>query len=78
MELLVQATTVMVLGMTVTFAFLGVVIAGVNLSALVIHRIEGAPKEEGDETGPLPGAQDRRKIVAAIAAALTHKPPEKP
>ena len=76
MELLVQATIIMVLGMAVTFAFLGVVIAGVNLSARIIHRIEGAPVEEGDDT-PAPAAQDRRKIVAAIAAALFHKAPDK-
>jgi sodium pump decarboxylase gamma subunit len=76
MELLLQATTVMILGMAVTFAFLGVVIAGVNLFAWIIHRVEGAP-EEGADSAP-PPAQDRRKVVAAIAAALLHKPPDKP
>jgi sodium pump decarboxylase gamma subunit len=76
MELLLQATTVMILGMAVTFAFLGVVIAGVNLFAWIIHRIEGAPQEEGDNSAP-PPTQDRRKVVAAIAAALFHKPPDK-
>lgn len=71
MELFTQSTTIMVLGMSVTFAFLGVVIAGINLSAWIIHRIEGAPQEETDT--PAAPAQDRRKVVAAIAAALLQK-----
>jgi sodium pump decarboxylase gamma subunit len=72
MDLLVQATTIMVLGMAVTFAFLGVVIAGINLTARIIHKIEGVPVEEcGDEPPP---AQDRRKVVAAIAAAVLRHP----
>lgn len=76
MELLVQATTIMILGMAVTFSFLGVVIAGVNLAARIIHHFDGAPQEEGLDTPP-PAAPDRRKVVAAIAAALLHKPPDK-
>lgn len=75
MELLVQASTIMVLGMAVTFAFLWIIIAGINLAAKVIHRIEGAPVEEHDDTQP--PAQDKRKIVAAIAAALVNRTPDK-
>lgn len=77
MELLVQASVIMVLGMSVTFAFLGVVIAGVNMAAWIIHRIEGAPTEAGNDV-PQAGTPDRRKIVAAIAAALHQHPSGKP
>jgi sodium pump decarboxylase gamma subunit len=75
MDLLVQATTIMILGMAVTFAFLGVVIAGINLTARIIHKIEGAPVEEGGDEPP--PAQDRRKVVAAIAAAVLRHPGNK-
>ena len=77
MELFAQATTIMTLGMAVTFAFLGVVIAGIRLSAWIIHRVEGPPREQEAPAPPAP-ANDHRKVVAAIAAALFHKPSDKP
>jgi sodium pump decarboxylase gamma subunit len=70
MELLTQAAIIMVLGMAVTFAFLGVVIAGINLGARIVHAIEGPPQEEGGTPAAKPVETDRRKVVAAIAVAL--------
>ncbi len=70
MQLLTQAAIIMVLGMAVTFAFLGVVIAGINLAARIVHAIEGPPREEGGTPAAKPIEPDRRKIVAAIAVAL--------
>ena len=69
MQLFVQAAIIMVLGMAITFAFLGIVIAGINLAARIIHTIEGPPQEEGGAPSRQAGP-DRRKIVAAIAVAM--------
>jgi sodium pump decarboxylase gamma subunit len=74
MELLVQATIIMVLGMAVTSAFIGIVIAGVNLSARIIHRTEGTPQELNGVALPPAASPDHGRIVAAITAALLRKP----
>jgi sodium pump decarboxylase gamma subunit len=67
MELLRQAVVIMALGMAVVFAFLAIVILGVNVTARIVRRREGAPREEPPRTAP----DDRRlQRVAAIAAAL--------
>ena len=69
MDLLKEALIIMSVGMAVTFAFLGIVIAAVNLAARIIHAVEGAPREEGSAASPDAG-QEQRRIVAAVAAAL--------
>jgi Na+-transporting methylmalonyl-CoA/oxaloacetate decarboxylase gamma subunit len=73
MELLIQATIIMVLGMAVTSIFIGIVIGGVSLSARIIHRTGSAsPEVKGGPTPPsIP--IDNGRIVAAIAAALLRK-----
>jgi sodium pump decarboxylase gamma subunit len=82
MELLQQALTIMTLGMALVFAFLAAVIAAVSLAARVIHRLEGAPVEEGSQgtaspNAPLPDAlraraEDEPRRLAAAAAAAFH------
>ena len=68
MELFRQAFTIMVLGMTLVFVFLAVLILALKLAARIIQAVEGAPTEE------IPGgkgdllANNRR--AAAIATAL--------
>jgi sodium pump decarboxylase gamma subunit len=70
MELFRQAFTIMVLGMALVFAFLALVILAVNLAARIIHRIEGAPREEGDEAGRDELGLRRRVAAVAVAVAL--------
>jgi sodium pump decarboxylase gamma subunit len=76
MELLIQASIIMVLGMAVTSVFIGIVIAGINLSARIILRAEGMPLEAECVVQPAPALQDNDRIVAAITAALLRKPKE--
>ena len=70
MKLLTEAFIIMTLGMTVTFAFLGIVIGAVSLIARLVRRIEGEPREEAE--GPADGGRhgERTRLVAIIAAAL--------
>jgi sodium pump decarboxylase gamma subunit len=68
MELFRQAFTIMVVGMTLVFAFLAVVILAMHLSAWIIRRIEGEPSEDLPATPADESVQKRR--AAAIAAAL--------
>jgi len=75
MQLLIQAAIIMVIGMTITFVFLGVVIAGINLTARIVHAVEGPPQEEGGAPAAKSAGPDRRKIVAAITAALLRGKP---
>jgi sodium pump decarboxylase gamma subunit len=71
MKLLTEAFIIMTLGMTVTFAFLGVVIGAVSLIARLTHWIEGAPVDEAERpSGGGNQAADRTRLVAIIAAAL--------
>jgi Na+-transporting methylmalonyl-CoA/oxaloacetate decarboxylase gamma subunit len=74
MELLVQASIIMVLGMAVTSLFIGIVIGGVSLSARIIHRAGAASTEVKGGTTPPSATMDNGRIVAAIAAALLRKP----
>ena len=68
MELFVQAFIIMVLGMGVTFAFLGIVIAGVEIAARAIHAIEGPPSDEAHEASA--SSLDGKKLAAVVAVAL--------
>jgi|GEM_PF-5734873 len=74
MELLVQSSIIMVLGMAVTSLFIGIVIGGVSLSARIIHRAGAASPETGSVSPPTAAPVDHGRIVAAIAAALLRKP----
>lgn len=69
MELFQQASTIMLLGMTLVFIFLAFVVLAVNLAAAIIHRVEGAPRDETD-TPSTPPPSFQRQRIAAIAAAL--------
>jgi sodium pump decarboxylase gamma subunit len=73
MELLVQASIIMVLGMAVTSLFIGIVIGGVSLSARIIHRTVAASPEVKGVTSPPAAPVDNGRIVAAIAAALLQR-----
>lgn len=68
MELFQQAFTIMVLGMVLVFAFLGLVILAMNVSAVLVHRFEREPENGKDRPGEDSQATGRR--VAVIAAAL--------
>jgi sodium pump decarboxylase gamma subunit len=70
MELLQQATTIMVLGMGLVFAFLGLVVLAMQLAAYAIHRIEGAPRDDGPGPGGPAASEAGGRRAAAIAAAL--------
>jgi sodium pump decarboxylase gamma subunit len=70
MELMNEALIIMSLGMGVTFAFLALVIGAVNLTAKVVHRIEGPPQEEPPASAAAGTPSNRARRVAAIAAAL--------
>lgn len=70
MNLLTEAFIIMSLGMAFTFAFVGVVIAAVNLTARISHRIEGPPEDEPPRRGGNDDGAGRSRLAAAIAAAL--------
>jgi len=69
MTLLAQSAIIMVLGMTVTSAFIGLVIAGVDVAARIIRRLEGSPAEPGPASSGF-RTEDEGAVVAAIAATL--------
>jgi sodium pump decarboxylase gamma subunit len=70
MNLLTEAFIIMTLGMAVTFAFVGVVIAAVNLTARITHRIEGPPQDEPTRRGSADEGAERARLAAVIATAL--------
>lgn len=63
MQLFWQAFTIMCVGMSLVFLFLFIVVQGINLTALIVRRIE-ARHAPGD------GGEDTTRTVAVIAAAL--------
>jgi len=66
MELLGQSFMIMTLGMGLVFVFLFLVIQGIQLSARIIHHIEGDPQDDA----PAPAGGDDQARAAAIAVAL--------
>jgi|GEM_PF-1778176 len=68
MELFRQAFTIMVLGMTLVFVFLALLIFALKIAARIIHAVEGAPVEDVPQNTGDSLARNRR--AAAIAAAL--------
>ena len=68
MEMFRQASTIMALGMTLVFLFLGGVILAVDLAARIIHHFEGPPTD--DEAEPAGRADGMHRRAAAIAVAL--------
>lgn len=67
MQLLVQAVTIMSVGMTLVFVFLALVIWGIVLSAQFIRRYE----QRQAQAVSAAATDDPRRLAAAIAVALT-------
>ena len=67
MELLRQATTIMVLGMGLVFVFLALIILFVQGTARLVRRYEALP---GKEPPPAPAGGVSEPMAAAMAAAL--------
>ena len=69
-NLVVEGIKFMVLGMGSVFLFLIIMIISMNIMSAIIHKFFPEPKPI------IPGmedqAQDNKKIVAAITAAITH------
>ena len=63
----------MVLGMALVFVFLALLIQAVNLAARIIHRVEGAPREDEEGAGDNPAAAARRAAAIAVALRLSTK-----
>ena len=74
MELFRQTFTIMVIGMTLVFFFLFVVIQCMNLIAFFVRRYEAKRDSDTPEAGDHSATQ--RHIAAAIAIA-THPPSDK-
>ena len=60
----------MILGMGTVFVFLVVMIACMNIMSTLINRYFPEPKASADV--PAQGSQDKKKIVAAITAAIKY------
>lgn len=71
MELLEQAVTIMVLGMSLVFVFLAVVILCVQGTAKAVRDYE-ARQAAGSADVPVPGAE--AALAAAIGVAIREQP----
>jgi len=67
MELLIQAVTIMSVGMTLVFVFLALVIWGIVLSAQCIRRYE---QRLAAAASPAEGT-DPQRLAAVVAVAIT-------
>jgi Na+-transporting methylmalonyl-CoA/oxaloacetate decarboxylase gamma subunit len=65
MELLVQALTIMSVGMTLVFVFLAVVISGIAVTARLVRRYEARLASATTVAGLAP-----ERLAAVIAVAL--------
>jgi Na+-transporting methylmalonyl-CoA/oxaloacetate decarboxylase gamma subunit len=70
MELLIQALTIMSVGMALVFAFLAVTIGGIIGTARLIRRYEERQAAAAQAADP-----EAARVVAAIAVALTEQGP---
>ncbi len=69
-NLVVEGLKFMVLGMTIVFLFLILLIGAMNVLSKIVHRYFPEPQAPAAGT-PAPAA-DKLKKVAAIAAAIHH------
>ena len=68
-NLVAEGVKFMILGMGIVFVFLGVMIVVMNIMSRIIHKYFPEP----DPTQPhvvVNGTQDKKKVVAAIVAAI--------
>lgn len=72
-QMLSQSLILTLLGMSVVFAFLVVLIAFMNLTAKVIKALKLDQDETSDTATPTTNSAQKNKVVAAIAAALREK-----
>ncbi len=72
-QMLSQSLILTLLGMSVVFAFLVVLIIFVSLSAKVIKALKLDQDETPDTATPTTNSVQKNKVVAAIAAALREK-----
>ncbi|NLF18817.1 MAG: hypothetical protein GX595_16420 [Lentisphaerae bacterium] len=69
MELLVQAVTIMSVGMALVFAFLALMIGGIVLAARCIRAYEARQAVSAGTLSDL----DRERLAAVIAVAITEQ-----
>ncbi len=72
-QMLSQSLILTLLGMSVVFAFLVVLIAFMNITAKVIKALKLDQDETPDTATPTTNSTQKNKVVAAIAAALREK-----
>jgi len=69
-NLIMEGVKFMILGMGTVFVFLIVMIACMNIMSTIINRYFPEPQASTD--APAQGSQDKKKIVAAITAAIKY------
>jgi len=69
-NLVVEGLKFMVLGMSIVFLFLVLMIIAMNVMSKIVHRY--FPEPQAAETKAPAPAADKLKKVAAIAAAIHH------
>ena len=72
-QMLSQSLILTLLGMSVVFSFLIVLIVFVSLTAKVIKALKLDQDKTTDSATPATNSEQKNKVVAAIAAALREK-----
>ena len=72
-NLITEGLKFMVLGMGTVFVFLTIMIIVVNIMSYVVNRFFPEPQASSDTaTGTNTDKNDKKKVVAAITAAIMH------
>ncbi len=71
-NLVLEGVKFMFLGMGTVFVFLGIMIGAMNIMSSVIHKYFPEPQSNADVAPVANAEQDKKKIVAAITAAIIH------
>jgi oxaloacetate decarboxylase gamma subunit len=69
-NLVLEGIKFMVLGMGTVFVFLGVMIVVMNLMSKIIHKYFPEPAPSASSPGVTSDGADKKKVVAAIVAAI--------
>ena len=69
-NLILEGFKFMGLGMGTVFLFLIIMIGSMNLMSSIIHRF--FPEPQASEPASADPQQDKKKIIAAITAAIAH------
>jgi oxaloacetate decarboxylase gamma subunit len=69
-NLVLEGIKFMVLGMGTVFVFLGVMIVVMNLMSKIIHKYFPEPAPSASSPSVSTGNADKKKVVAAIFAAI--------